>query len=95
MNPIKIGIAGLGNVGEEVANQLINGFRVQNDLFPIELIAVSAKSKGKKRKVDLSSVIFFEDAVSMAESSNIDVIVELIGGDDGVAKDLCFSHFTK
>ena len=91
MNPIKIGIAGLGNVGEEVANQLINGFRVQNDLFPIELIAVSAKSKGKKRKVDLSSVIFFEDAVSMAEASNIDVIVELIGGDEGVAKDLCFA----
>ena len=91
MKPIKIGIAGLGNVGEEVANQLINGFRVQNDLFPIELIAVSAKSKSKKRKVDLSSVIFFEDAVSMAESSNIDVIVELIGGDEGVAKDLCFA----
>ena len=91
MNPIKIGIAGLGNVGEEVANQLISGFRVQNDLFPIELVAVSAKSKGKKRKVDLSSVIFFEDAVSMAEASNIDVIVELIGGDEGVAKDLCFA----
>ena len=91
MNPIKIGLAGLGNVGEEVAYQLINGFRVQNDLFPIELIGVSAKSKGKKRKIDLSSVTFFDDAVSMAESSDIDVIVELIGGDDGVAKDLCYA----
>ena len=91
MNPIKIGLAGLGNVGEEVAYQLVNGFRVQNDLFPIELKGVSAKSKGKKRKINLSSVTFFDDAVSMAESSDIDVIVELIGGDDGVAKDLCFT----
>ena len=52
MNPIKIGIAGLGNVGEEVAYQLIKGFRVQNDQFKIELHGVSAKSKDKKRKID-------------------------------------------
>ena len=52
MNSIKIGIAGLGNVGEEVAYQIINGFRVQENLFNIELIAVSARSKNKKRKVN-------------------------------------------
>ena len=49
MKPIKIGIAGLGNVGEEVAYQLIKGFRVQKNLFQIELVAVSASSKNKKR----------------------------------------------
>ena len=49
MNPIKIGIAGLGNVGEEVAYQLIKGFRVKNNLFQIQLVGVSAKSKEKKR----------------------------------------------
>ena len=38
MKPIKIGLAGLGNVGEEVAYQLIKGFRVQNDQFQIELL---------------------------------------------------------
>ena len=48
MNSIKIGIAGLGNVGEEVAYQVINGFRVQENLFNIELIAVSARSKLRK-----------------------------------------------
>ena len=53
MNPIKIGIAGLGNVGEEVAYQLIKGFRVQNNLFQIQLIGVSAKSKDKNRKVNI------------------------------------------
>ena len=35
MKPIKIGIAGLGNVGEEVAYQLIKGFRVQKNYFKL------------------------------------------------------------
>ena len=91
MKPIKIGIAGLGNVGEEVAYQLIKGFRVQNNQFQIELCGVSAKSKVKKRKVDIGNIPFFDDPVSMSISPDIDVIVELIGGDEGVAKDLCFS----
>ena len=91
MKPIRIGIAGLGNVGEEVAYQLIKGFRVQNDQFQIELHGVSAKSKDKKRKVNIKKIPFFDDPVAMSHSPDIDVIVELIGGDDGVAKDLCFS----
>ena len=91
MKPIKIGIAGLGNVGEEVAYQLIKGFRVQNDQFKIELHGISAKSKDKKRKIDTENIPFFDDPVSMSNSPDIDVIVELIGGDEGVAKDLCFS----
>ena len=91
MKPIRIGIAGLGNVGEEVAYQLIKGFRVQNDQFQIELHGVSAISKDKKRKVNIKNIPFFDDPVAMSHSPDIDVIVELIGGDDGVAKNLCFS----
>ena len=33
MKPLKIGIAGLGNVGEEVAYQLMKGFRVQKKII--------------------------------------------------------------
>ena len=91
MSLLKIGIAGLGNVGEEVAYQLIKGFRVQKNLFEFELVAVSAKSKKKKRKVDVSGIRFFDDPLEMASSQDIDVIVELIGGDEGIAKKLCFS----
>ena len=91
MSLLKIGIAGLGNVGEEVAYQLIKGFRVQKNLFEFELVAVSAKSKNKKRKIDVSGIRFFDDPLKMACSQDIDVIVELIGGDEGVAKKLCFA----
>ena len=91
MKSLKIGIAGLGNVGEEVAYQIINGFKVQKNLFDIEIIAVSAKSKNKKRKVDISNIDFYEDPLEMASNPKLDLIIELIGGDEGVAKDLCFA----
>ena len=91
MKSLKIGIAGLGNVGEEVAYQIINGFKVQKNLFNIEIIAVSAKSKYKKRKVDISNIDFYDDPLEMASNPKLDLIIELIGGDEGVAKDLCFA----
>ena len=55
-NPVKIGIAGLGNVGEEVARQILNGFRIKDEIYPLELIGVSYKSQSKKRKLDLQEL---------------------------------------
>ena len=86
MKSLKIGIAGLGNVGEEVAYQIINGFKVQKNLFDIEIIAVSAKSKHKKRKVDISNIDFYDNPLEMASNPKLDLVIELIGGDEGVAK---------
>ena len=88
-NPVKIGIAGLGNVGEEVARQILNGFRIKDEIYPLELIGVSYKSRSKKRNLDLSGVKFYEDAVSIAKDKEIDLVIELIGGETGIAKELC------
>ena len=88
-NPVKIGIAGLGNVGEEVARQILNGFRIKDEIYPLELIGVSYKSQSKKRKLDLSVIKFYEDAVSIAKDQEIDLVIELIGGETGIAKELC------
>ena len=88
-NPVKIGIAGLGNVGEEVARQILNGFRIKNEIYPLELVGVSYKSRSKKRKLDLSGIKFYEDAVSIAKDKEIDLVIELIGGETGIAKELC------
>ena len=87
--PVKIGIAGLGNVGEEVARQILNGFRIKNEIYPLELIGVSYKSRSKKRNLDLSGIKFYEDAVSIAKDKEIDLVIELIGGETGIAKELC------
>ena len=88
-NPVKIGIAGLGNVAEEVARQILNGFRIKDEIYPLELIGVSYKSQSKKRNLDLSRVKFYEDAVSIAKDQEIDLVIELIGGETGIAKELC------
>ena len=53
----------------------------------IEIVAVSARSAGKDRGVDLSAYRWHDDPVSLAQSDDIDVFVELVGGDEGPAKD--------
>ena len=51
----------------------------------IVVTAVSARDRRRDRGVDLSAVRWYEDAVAMAADPEIDVVVELIGGADGVA----------
>ncbi len=88
MKCITIGIAGLGNVGEEVLRQLISS-KENNKSFKV--FGVSYKSKSKKRKINLSKFNYFKNANDLASDENIDLVIELIGGSDGVAKDLCFN----
>ena len=52
----------------------------------IEIIAVSALSKSKDRGVDLSAYEWENDPINLAKRDDIDVFVELIGGEDGSAK---------
>src|SRR6202045_3891049 len=48
--------------------------------------AVSARDRRRDRGCDLSAVRWFEDAAAMAADPDIDVVVELMGGADGVAR---------
>ena len=49
------------------------------------MAGVSARSRAKDRGVDLSAIPWFDDPVALAQSDEIDVFVELIGGEDGPA----------
>src|SRR6201999_2736932 len=51
---------------------------------PLELVAVSARDRKKRRAVDVSAAQWHDDPVSLVES-DADVIVELVGGEDGAA----------
>jgi homoserine dehydrogenase len=87
--PLTLGIAGLGTVGAGLL-QLLDRHKdrlAERAGRPIRVGAVSARSKGKDRGVDLSAVRWFEDATALAADPEIDVFVELIGGSDGPAKD--------
>ena len=81
--PLRVGLAGLGNVGAAVI-RLIEA--EQQTLLarcgrPIEVAAVCARSKGKDRGVNLQKFRWHDDPLSLARDPDIDMFVELIGGE--------------
>ncbi|MEZ8006702.1 MAG: homoserine dehydrogenase [Amylibacter sp.] len=87
-DPIKLGIAGLGTVGAGLIKIVQNNLSILEARSgrTIQISAVSALSKSKDRGVDLSSYAWESDPVALAKRDDIDVFVELIGGDSGPAK---------
>jgi homoserine dehydrogenase len=87
MSDVKIGIAGLGVVGGGLLDILLNRTeklaRLQS---AVRVAAVSARNKSSDRGVTLDGIAWFDDPVAMANSDDIDIFVELIGGSDGVAR---------
>ncbi len=88
VEPLRLGIAGLGTVGAAVVRLLTAQAR---DLAArtgraIIVTGVAARDSSRDRGVDLSAATWFDDPVVLAASENIDLFVELIGGDEGVAR---------
>jgi homoserine dehydrogenase len=88
--PLKIGIAGLGTVGAGVVKLLAEHDRLLalRGGRRLKLVAVSARSRKKKRDIDLDGVRWENDPLALAEAADIDVVVELIGGSGGIARKL-------
>jgi len=55
---------------------------------PIAVTAVSARDRARDRGVPVSGLRWYENAVALAADPGVDVVVELIGGADGVARAL-------
>jgi len=86
--PLKVGLAGLGTVGASVV-RLIERQREALEARcgrPIEVVAVTARSRGKRRDIDISRFRWAADAVALAGDREIDVFVEVIGGEGDPAK---------
>jgi len=85
--PLRIGVAGLGNVGATLVRILQkDGTELTRKIGrQIEVTAVAARSRSKERGIDISGVKWFDDPVALAKSDGIDMFVELIGGEDGPA----------
>ena len=88
--PLRVAIAGLGVVGGEVARQLTHRGKALTApaVRGFEIVAVSARSRDTDRGFDMSDIDWHEDAAALATRDDVDVIVEMIGGHDGVAFDL-------
>ncbi len=88
---LKIGIAGLGTVGVGVMQLLAERapLLVERCGRRLAVVAVSARDRQRDRGVDLGAMQWFDDPRDLAGDADVDVVVELIGGADGIALDVC------
>lgn len=87
--PLKLGIAGLGTVGSGVIKMLNKNATLLSARAGRQIIvsAVSARSRSKERGIDLSGIDWEDDPVALARRADVDVLVELMGGSEGPAKE--------
>ncbi|HQT65429.1 MAG: homoserine dehydrogenase [Acidocella sp. 20-57-95] len=87
---LQVGIAGLGTVGAGVVKLLQENAELIATRAgrPIIVTAVSARDKTRDRGVSLDGFGWHDDAVALAHDPHVDVVVELIGGSEGSARDL-------
>ncbi|EKE45766.1 DNA primase [Oceaniovalibus guishaninsula JLT2003] len=87
-SPLRLGIAGLGTVGRGVV-QIVQR---HGDLLaaragrPVVITAVCARDRTRDRGMRLGDYAWEDDASALARRGDVDVLVELVGGDDGPAK---------
>ena len=88
-----IAIVGLGNVGSEVYRHLIKNKRVieQNTNSTYQIKYISAKKINKKRGFTIPKKMWVKNPLSLVKKDDVDIIIELIGGPDGIAKNLAFA----
>ena len=80
--PLKVGLAGLGTVGASVV-RLIDEQRdalTQRCGRSIQIVAVTARSRSKKRGIDMRGMRWVDNPLDLATDPGIDAFVELIGG---------------
>ncbi|MEX0697073.1 MAG: homoserine dehydrogenase [Dongiaceae bacterium] len=88
--PLRVGIAGLGTVGAGTV-RLLGDRRELLALRcgrPIVVTAVSARDRNRDRGIDLAGYRWCDEPLALADDPEVDVVVELIGGADGIAKRL-------
>jgi len=85
--PLRIAIAGLGTVGAGVIRLLDTNAKLiaARAGRAIEVVAVSARDRGKARGVDIARFAWEDDMTALARRDDVDVVVELVGGSDGPA----------
>src|SRR5258706_13256346 len=80
--PLKVGIAGLGTVGAEVVRLIEQQGRALSARSGrgVRVGAVTARSKAKKRGLDLRGIAWAKNALALATDPGIDFFVALAAG---------------
>jgi homoserine dehydrogenase len=88
---LNIGIAGLGTIGGGTFKLLMEQAESieRRSGRAVRLVAVAEPDASKMEEAEKIGIRCYTDALPMAADDGIDVVVELIGGSDGIAKKLC------
>ena len=87
-NLVNIAIIGLGQIGIYLYNEL----RTKKKEIEIKtgkkinIVAISAKNRNKKRRFQIQKNIFFKKPLKIFRDKKIDVLFECIGQSDGISK---------
>ena len=87
---IKIAIAGLGQVGSYLYKEIRNK-KKEIEIKTgkkIKIVAISAKSRDKKRKFKINKKIFYTNPLKIIKNLKPDILFEVIGQSDGISKKL-------
>ena len=85
---VNIAVVGLGQVGIYLYNELITKKgEIENKTGKkINVVAISAKNKNKKRRFKINKKIFYNNPLKIFKDKKIDILFESIGQSDGISK---------
>ena len=89
---MNIVIVGLGNIGSYFYNYLKKNKKIlfnKTNIIP-NILYVSAKSLDKKRSFKIPKKLWLKNCLLAPKIKEVDIVIELIGGAEGVAKKLVF-----
>lgn len=88
--PLKVAVAGLGTVGSGTVRLLQSNAELLRHRTGRDItISALADLDRRDRGFPVDGYAWYGDAVAMAKEADADVIIELIGGSEGVAKSVC------
>ncbi len=91
-NIFKVALAGLGTVGGGVVKLLLQHQEIllQRCFQKIELTDVADLNEARVKQLNIpESVRYYKDAAEMVEKTDADVVIELVGGANGIAYEIC------
>ncbi len=87
-NKINIAIIGLGQIGSYLFGELNSKKQIieKKTGKRIQIVAISAKNKNKKRNFKFNNKIFYSNPLNISKEKNIDILFECVGLSDGISK---------